>query len=33
VTDLKGALPKPRKGLTLEEIDMAIAKGARGRQR
>ena len=30
VRDLKGALPKPRKALTLQEIDLAIAKGARG---
>ena len=29
VRDLKGALPKPRKPLTLEEMDRAIAKGAR----
>ena len=30
VRDLKGALPKPRKSLSLEEMDLAIAKGARG---
>ena len=30
VKDLKGALPKPRKPLSLEEMDLAIAKGARG---
>lgn len=29
VRDLKGALPKPRKALSLEEMDLAIAKGAR----
>ena len=29
VRDLKGALPKPRKPLSLEEIDAAVAKGAR----
>jgi len=29
VRDLKGALPKPRKSLTLEEMERAIAKGAR----
>lgn len=29
VRDLKGALPKPRKALSLEEMDVAIAKGAR----
>ena len=26
---LKGAVPKPKKALTLAEIDSAIAKGAR----
>lgn len=30
VRDLKGGLPKPRKTLSLEEIDLAIARGARG---
>ena len=29
VKDLKGALPKPRKSLSLDEIERAIAKGAR----
>ena len=29
VRDLKGALPKPRRALSLEEMDRAIAKGAR----
>jgi AbrB family looped-hinge helix DNA binding protein len=29
VRDLKGALPKPAKALSLEEMDRAIAKGAR----
>jgi AbrB family looped-hinge helix DNA binding protein len=29
VRDLKGALPKPRKALSLEEMDLAIARGAR----
>lgn len=30
VRDLKGALPKPRKVLSLQEMNLAIAKGARG---
>jgi AbrB family looped-hinge helix DNA binding protein len=30
VRDLKGALPKPRRALSLGEMDAAIAKGARG---
>ena len=30
VRDLKGALPAPRKALSLQEMDAAIAKGARG---
>jgi len=29
VKDLKGALPKPRRALSLAEMDLAIAKGAR----
>jgi len=33
VRDLKGALPKPKRALTVAEIDKAIAKGARGRVR
>jgi len=33
VRDLKAALPKPKRILTLEEMDKAIAKGARGRVR
>lgn len=33
VRDLKGALPKPRKALSLEEIDAAVAKGARSAAR
>ena len=33
VRDLKGALPKPKRALTLAEIDKAIAKGARGCER
>jgi len=31
--DLKGALPRPRKGLSLAEMDKAVAKGARGARR
>ena len=29
IKDLKGAVPKPEKALTLEEMDKAIADGAR----
>jgi len=29
VKELKGALPKPKRGLTLAEMDAAIAGGAR----
>jgi antitoxin PrlF len=29
VRHLKGAVPKPKKALTLSEMDSAIAKGAR----
>ena len=31
--DLKGMLPRPSRALTLDEMDAAIAKGARGRSR
>lgn len=30
VRDLKGMLPKPARRLSLEDMDVAIAKGARG---
>lgn len=33
VRDLKGALPKPRRTLTLAQIDDAIAAGASGSRR
>lgn len=33
VRDLKGVLPQPRRKLSLEEMEQAIALGARGRQR
>ncbi len=29
IKDLKGALPRPKKALTLVEMDEAVAKGAR----
>jgi len=32
VKSLKGAVPKPKRALTLAEIDAAIAKGARERR-
>lgn len=31
--DLKGLLPKPRKVLSLAEIDRAVAEGAQGKAR
>jgi AbrB family looped-hinge helix DNA binding protein len=31
--DLKGMLPRPSRALSLDEMDAAIAKGARGRSR
>lgn len=31
--DLKGLLPRPGRALSLDEMDAAIAKGARGRSR
>jgi AbrB family looped-hinge helix DNA binding protein len=30
VRDLKGLLPRPRRKLSLQDIDAAIARGARG---
>lgn len=33
VRDLKGALPKPRRALSLGEMDEVIAKGASGARR
>ena len=30
IRDLKGLLPKPKRVLTLEEMDEAVARGARG---
>lgn len=33
VRDLKGLLPRPKRALSLDEMDTAIAKGARGRSR
>jgi antitoxin PrlF len=31
--DLKGLLPRPRRKLSLDEMEQAIARGARGRKR
>ena len=31
--DLKGALPKPKRPLSLAQMDEAVAKGARGSKR
>jgi AbrB family looped-hinge helix DNA binding protein len=31
--DLKGQLPRPKRTLSLEAMDQAIARGARGRSR
>ncbi len=33
VRELKGLLPRPRRKLSLEEMETAIARGARGRSR
>ena len=33
VRDLKGLLPRPRRKLSLAEMETAIARGARGRTR
>ena len=33
IRDLKGALPKPRRALTLAEMDDAVAAGAAGARR
>lgn len=33
IRDLKGALPKPKRKLTLAEMNKAIAEGARGKKR
>ncbi len=33
VRDLKGLLPRPRRALSLSEMDAAIAKGAKGHSR
>ena len=33
IRDLKGVLPRPRRPLSLAEMDEAIAKGARGGRR
>jgi AbrB family looped-hinge helix DNA binding protein len=33
VRELKGLLPRPRRKLSLAELETAIAKGARGRSR
>jgi AbrB family looped-hinge helix DNA binding protein len=32
IRDLKGLLPKPRRKLSLDEMEQAIASGARGRE-
>jgi AbrB family looped-hinge helix DNA binding protein len=33
IRDLKGLLPRPRRKLSLDEMEHAIARGARGRKR